>query len=185
MNKYFKENNQVDEREQKVFLEIMAVTGMVAYAYGVVFLAMKLLTKKELKYAYVELGLVLVLTLTMLIGRILHKDFNIPEDIRGKKLSTASDKKSKKERIMFYIKDTAIFALMWTTFRYFWKGEDGTMFSFESIYLNYLLEGLVTFILFVVIKYFRHEASVKRYNKYLESLDQDPKDDDNNHDKIV
>lgn len=176
MNKFFKENNQVDERERMIFMEIMGVAGFIAYIYGIVFTLIKLITTREWKSASVEIGLLLIMTFTIFIGRMIHRDFDIPKTITSKVLPTGKSREEKMARFTYYIKDALRFSIGWTLISYIWKGEAGTLFSFEKIYLSYLADALISFILFTILNYIWYEYNVKRYNKYMASLDQDPED---------
>src|SRR5699024_1500709 len=127
-------DNKIDEREDKLMTESIAIAGCVAFFYSLFILIYKLIKTKDLSNAYVELGLVMIMIIVMYLHRTAKGIYNIPTRIGGRPLPTGTSKEDKKARLLYYIKDSLSFAILLTIFNYAWKGQEGLLFKIEKGY---------------------------------------------------
>jgi hypothetical protein len=166
-------NVKKDERQHWLLTESLATAAFVAYFYGLILLVYKLIMTKDLKNVYVELGLITIMFITMSIHRILNKTYDIPSTISGKVLPTGSSKEEKRGRIIYYIKDSLKFSIIFIIFKFMWRGNKGFLFHLDNIFLGFLIEGVLIFIVIYIKDYLWYEYNVRRYNAYCESLEQE------------
>ena len=97
--------------------------------------------------------------------------YNIPKTIlSGRPLDTEPTKKAKKKRLLYYLGDSAIFASVMSAFTFIFE-KDSRHFA------EIITEFVICFIISYVLDYFLEERKVKKYNAYMNTLD-DEEDDD-------
>ena len=96
--------------------------------------------------------------------------YDIPRSCTGKTLDTGTDKKSRKSRIKLYAVDSLFLAAMFNVINLVVD----TKFSVSSA----VLDVVIGFAVSIVIDYLLHEHIIKKYNKYIDTLEND--DDEEN-----
>lgn len=153
-----------DEREQSVNTQALAAVGVVGILGTLVTFFYRAFTDKN------PLPDIIVLCAMALVYVIVcrkNKVYEIPKSFTGKTLDTSLDKKGRLNRIKYYMVDSLTFAIACTVIdRILSEAE------IKSLVVNFI--GL--FVVSLVLDYFWTEHTVKKYNSYLDSLDEEEDD---------
>lgn len=112
-------NKYMDEREIKLTNRTMAIAGLMAYLYGIILMAIKLIILGSFRDVYFEFGLVLLMTLTIFVSRKVHKDYDIPTTIFGKQLPTEYSREEKRTRVTNYSINALSFSMLYVCVLYY------------------------------------------------------------------
>lgn len=166
-------NKKRDERQHWLLTESLAVAAFVAYFYGLFLFVLKLIKTKDFNSVLVEFGLLMVMAVAMFLHRMFSRSYDIPTTIGGKVLPTGKSKEDKKKRLFHYIKNAFTYSVLATIFHEAWRGNKGFLIQIGNSYWGIIIDGIVKFIMFLIINYLWGEHNVNRYNKYCDSLEQD------------
>lgn len=158
-------SNFDDERTSAVTNEGFAVCGAVGMLYFIGRIFYVGAVKQTL--AVPELVMIFVFTFIMWLNNRINKNFDFSD--YGNNFDTSLTKKGKRSRMKKYLLGTIPFVLVMTALDIF--TDDISLGIFESKILNVLLEFLMFFAIAFLIEYIPSERKVKRYNKYLDSLE--------------
>lgn len=157
----------VDERVKQANDSALAAVGIVSIFCVLISLLYRLYTDQN---PLPDLISVVVMMITYTVVNSKNHIYDIPRSFTGKTLDTGTDKKCRKSRIKFYALDSLVFAAMFTVIDLVVD----TKFSVSSA----VLDVVIGFAVSMVIDYLLHEHTIKKYNKYIDTLEND--DDEEN-----
>lgn len=157
----------VDERVKQANDSALAAVGIVSIFCVLISLLYRLYTDQN---PLPDLISVVVMMITYTVVNSKNHIYDIPRSFTGKTLDTGTDKKSRKSRIKFYALDSLVFAAMFTVIDLVVD----TKFSVSSA----VLDVVIGFAVSMVIDYLLHGHTIKKYNKYIDTLEND--DDEEN-----
>lgn len=170
---------KIDEREKSRRTASIGMAGIIAMIYSTGVILVRLVETKTFESSYLFIGLVVVMSITITLYHIIHKEYHVPKTFFGKELPLGDSKENKRARMAYYIKDAVRLAAIFLVFDI--MNPNRMIFSTPSIidwkYTPYILELLRRVILFVIMDYAWGEFNIRKKRKYIESLDDDNLED--------
>lgn len=173
----------MDERQHKLGLNTCAAAILVTYIYLLIEIFYKLFFTKNIENCAWEIGLMILISATIIFVGRKDEAILLPKKISGKELPVDLTKDCKKERIKNYFLDSIIFSaamiLISLAAMFIGKIPLDSYFIFSgvskklNITLNCFIEFLVLFIISLIIDYSLGEYQVRKYNNKLKDLEGD------------
>lgn len=164
----------VDERQEKIATKSLAWAGFVAYFYTIIIMLFKLIKTKDSSNIIFEVILLLIMTLTIFINNLINKDYDVPSNIKNKRLLTGNSKDDKKARLLYYMRTSIVFPLIYMVIYTSWRGKDKFPIIIESSnILTFIINYILAYIIIFIAEILWHEWNVKRYNNHIKSLEED------------
>lgn len=163
---------KIDEREKSRRTTSIGMAGIIAMIYSIGVILFRFVETKTFESSYLFIGLVVVMTVSITLYHIINKEYDVPKTIFGKRLSLGDSKKSKKTRIIYYIKDALILTTVFLVLDI--MNPDRLTFSIPSIdwkYMSYITDYFARFILFLIMNYAWGEFNIKKQRKFNNSLE--------------
>ena len=164
---------KVDEREKLRRITSIGWTGIVAIIYSIGVILVRFVETKTFQSSYLFIGLVVIMSITITLYHIIHKEYHVPKTFFGKELPLGNSKENKRARMAYYIKDAVRLAAIFLVFDI--MNPDRIIFSTPAIidwkYTPYILEFFRRVILFVIMDYAWGEFNIRKKRKYMESLE--------------
>ena len=160
----------VDERVSAVNDKGLAACGVIAIFYSIgriVYVGFKG------SLALPELILLLVMVAAMTMVERQNHVYNCPKTIiGGKPLDTGMTKKARKSRMLYYLGDSVVFAVIMSVITFFGDKNSRNIVSMA-------VEFGVCLVICFLLDYFLEERKVRKYNEYMNSLcgEEDDKND--------
>ena len=163
-----------DERIALNVSNAASITLYITYSYLVIVALYKMVTNKSFLS---EIILLLLIPLVFSIAQKKTKGYSpLPPTLtNGTFLNTEKSKEGKKRRLKAYLSDSlkyAIFFQLFTAVIDLLRG-DKYFYTDPNFIKNTISYTLLYFIIFFIISYFYGEKAVKKYNKYIDSLDRE------------
>lgn len=159
----------IDERQERTVGSVSSFIVIITFIYLITEITYKYISTKDILTASWEIVLILLIGTIYTIGMRLEKEINLPTNFLGKKLPIDNSKKSKKSRIKAYLLKSLAFSTAITAitlfFTYFIEVEE------RLGAIEYVGEFLGLIAVSFVLSYIFGEYNIKKYHKYMESLD--------------
>lgn len=159
----------IDERQQKSVGNISTLIVILAIIYLLVEITYKYITTKDILTTSWEIVLLMLMSIVFSIGMKLNKEINLPTSFLGRTLPTDTSKESKQNRMKSYLLKAFAFSTALTLITLFF-----TFFIVVEEKLSaiqYIGEFFGLFIVYIIFSYISGEYNIKKYNKYMKSLD--------------
>lgn len=154
-------NDITDERLIEVNNRGLAAAGIIAIFYCIGMIIYKGVAKEEL--AVNELILLLVMVGATYFVELKNHVYDIPKAF-GHQLNTAETRSARLSRIKYYLLDSLVFATVLGVL---------SLLDEKLSIVDSLIEFGGSFVVSFVIDFIWREFMVKRYNKYMKSLEDD------------
>lgn len=151
-----------DERITQASNNSLAVMGVVGILAVIISLVYRIVTDQN---PVPELLTVGAMFIAMTISSRRNHVYDIPKSFFGKELDTSMTKEGKRKRMKHYLADSLVFVVVFTLIS----------FVAESKFVmpDALISAAIGFAVCLVMDLLLEEGQVKRYNKYLDSLESD------------
>ncbi len=166
---------KLDEREKLRRITSIGWNGIVAIIYSSGVILVRFVETKTFRSSSFFIGLVVIMSITITLYHIIHKEYHVPKTFFGKELPLGNSKESKRVRMAYYIKDAVRIGAIFLVFDI--MNPDRMLFKANSItnwkYMPYVLEFLTRVIFFVILDWLWGEFNIRRKRKYMKSLEED------------
>lgn len=173
--KKVKRRVNLDEREKSRRVTSIGWNGIVAMIYSFGVILVRLVETKTFKSSYLFIGLVVIMSVTITLYHIIHKEYHVPKTFFGKELPLGNSKESKRARMAYYIKDAIRLGAIFLVFDI--MNPNRMLFKANSItnwkYMPYVLEFVTRAIFFVILDWLWGEFNIIRKRKYMKSIEED------------
>ncbi|WP_062532982.1 hypothetical protein [Jeotgalibaca dankookensis] len=158
----------IDERQRRSIGDVSTIIVVLTIFYLLVEITYKYVTTKDILTTSWEIILLLLIGFIYLIGIKTNKEMNLPTSFLGKQLPTDQSSKAKIRRIKAYVIESLASSAAITGLTLF--------FTFIEVEVKLsLIEYIVSFFglmaIYFVLSYLLGEYNIKKYNKYMENLD--------------
>lgn len=164
---------KIDEREKSRRTAALGMAGIVAMIYSIGVILVRFVETKTFRSSSLFIGLVVIMSVTITLYHIIHKEYHVPKTIFGKELPLGKSKESKRARMAYYIKDAIRLGAIFLVFDI--MNPDRMLFKENSItdwkYMPYIFEFITRAIFFVILDYAWGEFNIRKKRKYIESLE--------------
>lgn len=164
---------KIDEREKSRRTAALGMAGIVAMIYSIGVILVRFVETKTFRSSSFFIGLVVIMSVTITLYHIIHKEYHVPKTIFGKELPLGKSKESKRARMAYYIKDAIRLGAIFLVFDI--MNPDRMLFKENSItdwkYMPYIFEFITRAIFFVILDYAWGEFNIRKKRKYIESLE--------------
>ncbi len=164
---------KIDEREKSRRTAALGMAGIVAMIYSIGVILVRFVETKTFRSSSFFIGLVVIMSVTITLYHIIHKEYHVPKTIFGKELPLGKSKESKRARMAYYIKDAIRLGAIFLVFDI--MNPDRMLFKENSTtdwkYMPYIFEFITRAIFFVILDYAWGEFNIRKKRKYIESLE--------------
>ena len=164
---------KIDEREKSRRTAALGMAGIVAMIYSIGVILVRFVETKTFRSSSFFIGLVVIMSVTITLYHIIHKEYHVPKTIFGKELPLGKSKQSKRARMAYYIKDAIRLGAIFLVFDI--MNPDRMLFKENSTtdwkYMPYIFEFITRAIFFVILDYAWGEFNIRKKRKYIESLE--------------
>lgn len=164
---------KIDEREKSRRTAALGMAGIVAMIYSIGVILVRFVETKTFRSSSLFIGLVVIMSVTITLYHIIHKEYHVPKTIFGKELPLGKSKESKRARMAYYIKDAIRLGAIFLVFDI--MNPDRMLFKENSTtdwkYMPYIFEFITRAIFFVILDYAWGEFNIRKKRKYIESLE--------------
>lgn len=157
----------LDERQKEHISMSFAGGTFFGYLYTLFVVLYKFFKDKRFTNSYFDIGLLIVMYITIYIYHIKKKEFDLPKTITGKILPTGNAFEEKKARYKHYIWDSLITTIIFIPIDFV---DERKIFIVQSQILNFFILVFIRFIMFFLINLIFGEYNVKKYNEYYDKL---------------
>lgn len=153
----------IDEREKSTNEKALAGAAVCAILFDIVMMIYYIVNNDIMKSIPYIIQLVLMgIVISMIKTR--NNDFQIPRTYSGRQICTEQTSHGKLNRCLYYFTDSIVFAVVFAAFEY--------LISKDSITSAVISLGAM-FVVSFIIDYVSCERKVKKYNKLLNSMEDD------------
>lgn len=173
----------MDERQRKLGLKACGAAILLTYIYLLIEIFYRLFSTKNIENCTWEIGLIILISGTILFVGRKDEAILLPKKISGKELPVDLTRACKRERIKNYFLDSIIFSgsmiFISLVLIFVWKIplDSYLMLSGISkelnITLNCFVEFVFLFIISLIIDYSLGEYQIHKYNKKIMDLEGD------------
>lgn len=158
----------MDEREQKVIGDVSTTIVLITIMYLLVEIIYKYVTTRDILTTSWEIGLILTIGITFVVGMSLKREINLPKNFLGVKLPTSNSKGDKKTRLKSYFLGSLAFSIAITVITLFFTfiGVDERLKT-----IIYIGEFVGLIVMLFALNYIIGEYKIRKYNKYMKTLD--------------
>ncbi len=150
-----------DEREQSVNTQALAAVGVVGILFTLGTFFYRAFTDQN---PLLDIITLCAMALVYVIVSRKNHVYEIPKSFTGKTLDTSLDKKGRVNRLKYYLLDSLTFSVAVSVI---------DLIMSEPKMKDLAIDFAGLFIVSLVLDYFWTEHTVKKYNEYLASLDDD------------
>jgi len=173
----------MDERQYKLGLKTCGAAILLTYIYLLIEIFYKLFSTRNIENCAWEIGLIILISATIIFVGRKDEAILLPKKIWGKELPIDLNGACKRERIKNYFLNSIIFsaAMVFTSLAlmFAWKIPLDSYFMFSgvskelNVTLNCFIEFLVLFVISLILDYSLGEYQIRKYNKKLKDLEGD------------
>lgn len=173
----------MDERQHELGLKTCATAILVTYIYLLIEIFYKLFSTKNIENCTWEIGLIILISATIIFVGRKDEAILLPKKISGKELPVDITRACKRERIKNYFLDSIIFSvamiLISLALMFIGKIPLDSYFVISgiskalNITLNCFIEFVFLFIISLIIDYGVGEYQIRKYDKKLKDLEDD------------
>ena len=161
-----------DEHKKEMLVEALVGTAVIIVVITLIIIAFKLRKRMNIKFVYHEIGLLTVMSASVLLYAFFNKEYLVPKTSKGIELSLGEEKKSKQMRIISYLKNSFKLSIVFLILElYFAYPIIIPSPLFGSGVLPYILNFILSFCLLFLLNYILSEYNVKKKRKLLDDLE--------------
>lgn len=159
----------IDERQQKSIGVISNFVVIFTMIYLLIEITYKYITTKDIATSTWEIVLLILMSVVFSIGMKLNKEINLPTSLLGRILPSDHSKEAKQSRVKTYLLKSVAFGTALTAITIFFTFFIEIEQQLETI--EYVGEFFGLVIIYFVFSYIFGEYNIKKYNRYMENLD--------------
>lgn len=173
----------MDERQYKLGLKTCGAAILLTYIYLLIEIFYKLFSTRNIENCAWEIGLIILISATIIFVGRKDEAILLPKKISGKELPVDLTRACKRERIKNYFLDSIIFSvamiLISLVAMFIGKIPLDSYFMLSgiskelNITLNCFVEFMFLFVISLIIDYSLGEYQIRKYNKELKDLEGD------------
>lgn len=156
-------SHQADERLSIINDKALAGAAIIAIVFDVAMM-IYFIIRKEVFAAIPFIIQMVAMGTFVSYYKMKKKDYQIPVTLTGRAISTAMDKRGKLHRIGYYMAESAMFVAVFIALDYFLSERESVK--------QYVITASVLFVILFLFNYFAVERRVKKYNKYLDGIEE-------------
>jgi hypothetical protein len=154
--------HQTDERASAINNKALAGAAGIAMAFDVMMMIYHL-AQGNVNATLPWILQLVIMGIFVSLYKTRKKDFQIPVTFSGRTVRTGQDKGSRRNRIQYYLVDTAGFVVVFSLFDFFFSG--------RKPWNEYLIMVGLLFAMSFLLTYFTVEQRVRKHNQYLAELE--------------
>ena len=155
-----------------MLVEALVGTAGIIVVITLIIIAFKLGKRMNIKFVYHEIGLLTVMSASILLYAFFNKEYLVPKTSKGIELSLGEDNRSKQMRIISYLKNSFKLSIVFLILElYFAYPIIIPSPLFGSGVLPYILNFILSFCLLFLLNYIWSEYNVKKKRKLLDDLE--------------
>lgn len=162
-------NKILDERQERTIGNAGVITYLITVLYLLIEITYKYVSTKDILNCNWEIVLLIIISAVFAFAIRKQKELNLPKSILGKILPTENTKEAYKRRLLSYFLNSLCFAIGITVLTVIFS-----LLGVDEVY-SILLLGLEfagLFIVSFVLDYVWGEHRCKKYNQWLETIDE-------------
>lgn len=162
-------NKILDERQKEAIGNAGVITTLITIFYLLIEITYKYVSTKDILSCNWEIVLLIIISAVFAVAIRKQKELNLPKSIFGRTLPTEKTKAAYKRRLLSYFLNSLCFAVGITVFTVIFS-----RLGVDEVYSIYFLglEFAGVFIGSFVLDYVWGEHQCKKYNQWLETIDE-------------